>query len=158
MYKSEAVYSDHRKEKPEKALVSNKHGLVGKPDYILHTKDGLLPLEIKQSKKPSQPYFSHVMQLISYCLLIEETRGSKPKYGFIQYKEGKAFVIPYTEGRKSFLIKTMQQMRDGDTDSGWVRLRSLLSKLLQCYHWYDNRTGLHSHVADLHHLWESELW
>lgn len=48
LYKSEAVYSDHRKEKPEKALVSNKHGLWESLIifYIL-TKDGLLPSEIK---------------------------------------------------------------------------------------------------------------
>lgn len=110
VYKSKAVYSDH-KEKPEKALFSSKYGLIGKPDFILHTKDGLLPLEIKHSKKPSKPYFSHIMQLISYCLLIEEEKGTKPKYGFLQYKGGKPFVVPYTENMKSFLIKTMQEMR-----------------------------------------------
>ena len=111
VYKSKTIYSDH-KEKPEKALFSSKYGLVGKPDFILHTKDGLLPLEIKHSNRPNQPYFSHVMQLISYCLLIEEAKGAKPKYGFIQYKRGKPFAVPYTEGRKSFLIKTIQEMRD----------------------------------------------
>lgn len=116
LYKSEAVYSDH-KEKPEKALLSDEYGLIGRPDFILHTKDGLLPLEIKNSKRPSKPYFSHVMQLVSYCLLIEETRKEKPKYGFIQYQDGKAFAIPYTEGRKSFLIKLMQEIR-GFIDSG----------------------------------------
>ncbi|MFH1506464.1 MAG: CRISPR-associated protein Cas4 [archaeon] len=111
VYKRKAVYSDH-KEKPEKALSSSKYGLVGKPDFILHTKDGLLPLEIKHTNRPKQPYFSHVMQLISYCLLIEEEKGVKPKYGFIQYQGGQAFSIPYTEKMKSFLLKTMQEMRD----------------------------------------------
>lgn len=74
VYKSKSIYSDH-KERPVEALFSSKYGLVGKPDFILHTKDGLLPLEIKHSNKPIQPYFSHVMQLISYCLLMEEIRG-----------------------------------------------------------------------------------
>ncbi|MCK4521091.1 MAG: CRISPR-associated protein Cas4 [Nanoarchaeota archaeon] len=111
VYKSKPVYSDH-KEKPEKAFFSSKYGLVGKPDFILHTKDGLLPLEIKNTKRPNKPYFSHVMQLISYCLLIEEVKGTKPKYGFIQYKGGQPFSVSYTENMKSFLIKTMQEMRD----------------------------------------------
>ena len=111
VYKSKTIYSDH-KEKPEKALFSPKYGLVGKPDFILHTKDGLLPLEIKHSNRPNQPYFSHIMQLISYCLLIEEVKGTKPKYGFIQYKGGQPFAIPHTENMKSFLIKTMQEMKD----------------------------------------------
>ena len=86
--------------------------MVGKPDFILHTKDGLLPLDIKHSKRPSKPYFSHIMQLISYCLLIEEVKGTRPKYGFLQYKGGQPFSITYTEGMKSSLIKTMQEMRD----------------------------------------------
>lgn len=111
IYQSKTIYSDH-KEKPEKSLFSSKYGLIGRPDFILHTKDGLLPLEVKHSDRPNQPYFSHVMQLISYCLLMEEAKGTKPKYGFIQYKEGKPFAVPYTEGRKLFLIKTMQEMRD----------------------------------------------
>ena len=70
VYQSKSIYSDH-KEKPVEALFSSKYGLAGKPDFILHTKDGLIPLEIKHANKPRQPYFSHVMQLISYCLLIE---------------------------------------------------------------------------------------
>jgi len=111
IYKSKAIYSDHR-EKPQKALSSSKYGLIGKPDFILHTKDGLLPLEIKHSNRPNQPYFSHVMQLISYCLLIEEEKSVKPKYGFIQYKGGKPFFVPYTEKMKLFLLKTMDEMRD----------------------------------------------
>jgi CRISPR-associated exonuclease Cas4 len=111
IYKSKTVYSDH-KEKPEKALFSQKYMLTGKPDFILHTKDGLLPLEIKHTNRPIQPYFSHVMQLVSYCLLIEEEKGVKVKYGFIQYKEGKAFYVPYTENMKLFLLKTMCGMRE----------------------------------------------
>lgn len=110
VYKNKAIYSDH-KEKLEKALYSSKYGLIGKPDFILHTKDGLLPLEIKHTNRPKQPYFSHVMQLISYCLLMEEEKGIKPKYGFIQYVGGQPFAVPYTEKMKSFLIKTMQEMR-----------------------------------------------
>ena len=52
VYKNKTIYSDH-KEKPEKALFSSKYGLVGKPDFILHTKDGLLPLEMTYSQNKS---------------------------------------------------------------------------------------------------------
>jgi len=110
IYKSRTIYSDH-KERPEKALFSSKYGLTGRPDFILHTKDGLLPLEIKHAKRPNQPYLSHVMQLISYCLLIEEEKGTRPRYGFIQYKGGNPFAVPYTEGMRASLLKTMQEMR-----------------------------------------------
>lgn len=109
-YKNKSIYSDHR-ERPAKALFSPAYGLVGKPDFILHTKDGLLPLELKSSQRPARPYFSDVMQLVSYCLLMEE-RGDKPKYGFLQYKSGEPFFVPYTQGLKSHLLKMMQEMRD----------------------------------------------
>ena len=108
-YKNKTVYSDHR-EQPVKALFSSKYGLAGKPDFILHTKDGLLPLEIKSSPRPPKPYFPEVMQLVSYCLLMEE-RGDKPKYGFLQYNGGKAFSVPYTEGLKLHLLKVIEEMR-----------------------------------------------
>ena len=132
VYKSKTIYSDH-KEKPEKSLYSSKYELVGRPDFILHTKDGLLPLEIKNTNRPNQPYFSHVMQLISYCMLIEEEKGQRPKYGFIQYKSGKAFSIPYTEKMKSFLLKTMQEMRDYiDSGEGPKPVRDY--KCEKCYY------------------------
>ena len=111
IYKNKTTYSDH-KERLSKALFSSKYGLIGKPDFILHTKDGLLPLEIKHSKRPNKPYFSPIMQLISYCLLIEEVKGTRPKYGFLQYKGGQPFSITYTEEMKLSLIKTMQEMRN----------------------------------------------
>lgn len=109
VYKNKPIYSDHR-EKPVQALFSSKYGLAGKPDFILHTKDGLLPLEIKSSRRPDKLYFSHVMQVVSYCVLMEE-RGDRPKYDFLQYNEGKAFFVPYTDGLKSHVLKVMGEMR-----------------------------------------------
>ena len=73
------------------------------------------------------------MQLISYCLLIEETKGTKPKYSFIQYKIGKPFAVPYTEGRKLFLIKTIQEMR-GYIDLGESPKPVRNSKCEKCRH------------------------
>jgi len=109
VYMNKTAYSDHR-EKVSKAFYSSKYDLTGKPDYILHTKDGPLPLEIKNTKRPKKPYFSHVMQLVSYCLLMEED-GKKPKYGFIQYKGGKAFSVSYTDKMKEKLISIMNKMK-----------------------------------------------
>ncbi len=102
-------YSDHAK-KPVKVFFSEKYQLTGKPDYILKTKDGLIPLEIKSSLKPSKPYYSHVMQLISYCLLMEE-EGNKPEYGLLQYKNGN-FFVSYNEKRKEELLNILKNMRE----------------------------------------------
>ena len=110
VYQSKVVYADH-KEKPALAFYSSKYNLTGRPDYILHTKDGIIPLEIKNTLKPKQPYYSHIMQLMSYCLLIEEVRGVTPKYGFIQYRNEKPFSVPYTIEMKDHLLAIISEMR-----------------------------------------------
>ena len=111
VYRNKIKYSDHA-EKPAQPFFSYKYGLVGKPDYILHTKDGLIPLEIKSTPKPNEPYFNQVMQVIAYCLLLEEKTGIAPKYAFLQHKGSRDnFCIKYTQERKEFLIKTLNEMR-----------------------------------------------
>ena len=109
LYKSRQIYSDHT-EKVVKPFFSKEHLLVGKPDSILHTKEGLVPVEVKSSRRPRQPYFSHVMQLVSYCLLIEVNR-EKPKRGIIQYRDGEPFVVEYTDELKDRLLEILGEMR-----------------------------------------------
>ncbi len=129
VYASTVIYNDH-KERLVRPLFSPRYGLVGKPDFILHTKDGLLPLEIKSAERPKAPYFSHVMQLISYCLLMEEERGVRPKYGFLQYHGGGPFSITYTENQRSFLINTIDDMkRHVDSGSGSLLAHSRVCRI-----------------------------
>lgn len=109
LYKSKQIYSDYT-EKLVKPFFSKEHLLVGKPDSILHTKDGLVPVEVKSSRRPEQPYFSHIMQLISYCLLVEINR-EKPKKGLIQYRDGEPFVVGYTDELKNKLLEILGEMR-----------------------------------------------
>lgn len=109
VYKNKVKYSDHAKA-PVKPFFSNKYWLTGKPDYILDTKDGLIPLDIKNTAKPKEPYFGHVMQVVSYCLLMEEENAIPPKYGILRYNDGQ-FYISYTPERKAHLLKTMDKMK-----------------------------------------------
>jgi len=109
LYKSRQIYSDHA-EKVVKPFFSQEHMLVGKPDSILHTKEGLVPVEVKSGNRPNQPYFSHVMQLVSYCLLLEVNR-ERPKKGLIQYKDGEPFVVEYTVEMKNKLLEVLEEMR-----------------------------------------------
>ena len=108
IYRNKSVYSDI--ERPEKALFSKKHLLAGKPDSILYTKDGLVPVEVKSSNRPIKPYYSHVMQLASYCLLLE-MESKRPRHGLIQYADGEPFKVPYTDELRNNVIVTMEKMR-----------------------------------------------
>ncbi len=54
--------------KVEKPLYDPATGLVGKPDYLVETKEGIIPVEVKSGAAPSNPYEGHVLQLAAYCL------------------------------------------------------------------------------------------
>jgi CRISPR-associated exonuclease Cas4 len=70
-------------------LYSATYGLSGKPDYLLETDDGLVPVEVKSSHAPrnGKPYPSHVMQLAVYFLLVEEDLDELPPYGLLRYRD-----------------------------------------------------------------------
>ena len=110
IYDGRIVYSDiHRN---EKALFSKKYELSGKPDYIVKTQSGhIIPVEVKTGWH-DKPLKHHVMQLIAYCQLVEETTGNTVPYGLlIYYDTGKKFKIPFDAMHLSELERTLQQMR-----------------------------------------------
>ncbi len=60
----------------ERPLRSRRYGLVGRPDYLVQTRAGadtfVVPVEVKSRARPRRPYSSHVLQLATYCLLVED--------------------------------------------------------------------------------------
>ncbi len=95
--------------KPSKTLFSKTFQLVGQPDYLLATRAGIIPVEVKSSKTPLHPHLSHVMQLAAYCLLVEEMEGRPPPYGFIKYPD-RTFQVPYTSELRDMLLDTLDAM------------------------------------------------
>lgn len=95
---------------PGNPLFSKTFQLVGQPDYLLATRVGVIPVEVKSSKTPSRPHPSHVLQLAAYCLLVEEMEGRPPPYGFIKYPD-RTFQVPYTSELRHMLLDTLDAMR-----------------------------------------------
>ena len=81
------VYHDvDRRRALARPLVSLRHGLTGKPDYLVKTNDGLVPVEVKsRGCGRSGPYAGDAAQLTAYCVLVEDTTGVAPTYGIVQY-------------------------------------------------------------------------
>ena len=99
-------------EKQERALVSRRHGLVGRPDYLIETRDGIVPVEAKSTARPgARPYDSHVFQLAAYCLLVEDTLGARVPYGLIRYRDSEARV-DYTPELREELLALLEEMRE----------------------------------------------
>ncbi|UCG68227.1 MAG: CRISPR-associated protein Cas4 [Thermoplasmata archaeon] len=92
-------------------LVSEKHGLRGRPDYILKRDGKYVPVEVKTGRVPKGPLFSHILQLAAYCLLLEEKYGQTPPYGIIKYSDV-PHEIEYTPELKNILISKLKDMRE----------------------------------------------
>jgi CRISPR-associated exonuclease Cas4 len=91
---------------------SKQHRLTGKPDYLVDTGDGLVPVEVKHTAAPQggQAYESHVMQLAAYCLLVEESHGNRPPYGLIRYVDA-TVQIEYTPALRQHVLDLLEDMR-----------------------------------------------
>jgi CRISPR-associated exonuclease Cas4 len=95
---------------PDAPFFSAAYGLTGKPDYLVETRAGLIPIEVKSSAAPSHPYSSHVLQLAAYCLLVEETGGQAPPYGLIKYADD-IFEVDYTPALRRELLALLDAMQ-----------------------------------------------
>jgi len=107
--KGDLVYIDSAKEKP-KLFVSKKHGLSGRPDAVVLDGDHHIPVEIKTGRVPRGPLFSHILQVVAYCVLLEEEYGKAPPYGIIRYGETN-FEIEYNEDQRKLLLQKLADMR-----------------------------------------------
>jgi CRISPR-associated exonuclease Cas4 len=93
-------------------IYSPKLGLVGRPDYLVQDSDGsIVPVEIKSSSAPLEPYDGHVLQLAAYCLLVEEAYGIRPSHGILQYRDG-AFTVDFTYDLEADLLDLLDVMRE----------------------------------------------
>ena len=77
------VYQDvERRRTLVRPLVSLRHGLTGKPDYLVETNDGLVPVELKSRECPrSGPYAGDAAQLTQLIGLHDITFTPLPEVG-----------------------------------------------------------------------------
>ena len=94
-------------QKDNKDFISTKYGLRGKPDYIVEKEGEHIPIETKTGRVPKGPLFSHMIQVIAYCMLLEDTMKKKPPYGILRYDKN-IYRITYDENMKKLVL----QMKD----------------------------------------------
>ena len=105
------IYADAGKWQPlERPLFDGTLGLTGKPDYLVEQNGALIPVEVKSSYAPPQPYDSHKFQLAAYCLLVEKIYGVRPPYGILHYRN-RTFAIDYTPEMEAELRGVMAEIR-----------------------------------------------
>ena len=98
----------------ERPLRSRRYGLVGRPDYLVKTREGgktvVVPVEVKSRARPPRPYASHILQLATYCLLVEENFEAAPPYGLLCYADA-TLRIPYTDELRRRVLETAAAIR-----------------------------------------------
>jgi len=104
------VASDSVVSRPSRALRSARHGIVGKPDYLVEERGRIAPVELKPSRESDAPWLRDVVQLAAYCLLLEETEPRFAGYGYLRYAH-RTFRIDFTERVRQELMRTIAQMR-----------------------------------------------
>ncbi len=124
-------YVDDARGKP-KLFVSERHGLSGRPDYVLVEGDRHIPVEVKTGRTPRGPLFSHILQIAAYCLLLEEEYAVPPPHGILRY-EGASHEIEYNGDLKALLLGKLEDMRAALQRGGGVhRNHNRPGKCLGC--------------------------
>jgi CRISPR-associated exonuclease Cas4 len=125
----------------EQPLFSHRYRLTGRPDYLVHGQQGLIPVEVKSGKAPRLPYRGHMLQLAAYCLLVEEQEGRPPPYGILKYQD-RAFELDYTPGVRHELLATLDNMRRDRQAADVGRTHHEKRRCLACGYRQDCDQGL----------------
>jgi len=96
--------------RPASPMLDDVLGLSGRPDLLLKTRQGLVPVEVKSGLAPATPHLSHMLQLAAYCRLIEVTHGRRPRHGILHYAD-RTFALPYSRALERMLLLRMGRMR-----------------------------------------------
>jgi CRISPR-associated exonuclease Cas4 len=109
------VYSDTGAERAVlEPLVSHRYGLVGKPDYLVDLKQGgnhvVVPLEVKSRNRPASPNAGHILQLIAYCLIVEDLYGQRPPHGYLRYADA-TLTIPNSDVLRAEVLQAADAIR-----------------------------------------------
>ncbi len=130
------VYSDTGKEEAVLApLVSQRHGLVGKPDYLVEVSGAgrrlVVPLEVKSRKQPPVPDQGHLLQLAAYCLLVEDVYGQRPPHGYLRYADT-TVTIEYTDELRAAVLTCAGAIRKARSAENVARSHQEARRCQRC--------------------------
>jgi CRISPR-associated exonuclease Cas4 len=105
------VFQDTEDMELREPLVSHELRLTGKPDYLIRTKYGLVPVEVKSRTCGDRgPYAGEVAQVVAYCLLVEDVFGEPVPHGILQFPD-RTVRVRFTEKRREKLLWVLTEMR-----------------------------------------------
>ena len=115
----------------DQTLYSANHHLSGKPDYLVKTKRGIIPVEVKSANAPDVPYVGHLLQLAAYCLLVEDTMGQTPPHGLLKYADA-LYEVDFTPELRQEALAIIAEMRQAHTAQTVHRSHNQQNKCRAC--------------------------
>jgi CRISPR-associated exonuclease Cas4 len=110
--KGTVLYSDTNRRQLGRPLVSHRHRLTGRPDYLVDTRHGVVPVEVKSAKCPRRgPREGDVAQVLAYCLLVEDVLGTRVPHAIIQYSDTQR-TIAYGRAERENLLALLAEIRE----------------------------------------------
>ena len=134
--------ADHRRAL-HRPLMSFRYGLTGKPDYLVETNEGIVPVEVKSHDSlRSGPYPSDISQLTAYCVLVEDATGVVPPYAIIQYAN-RPWRIQFTRQMRKEVLRVIDEMRSARQSQSVHRNHTQPGRCRACGFWdvCDERIG-----------------
>lgn len=116
---------------PGKPLYSDRYRLTGTPDYIVETNRGRVPVEVKPGRTEAEPHESHLLQVLAYCLLIEESEGKRPPYGLLKYSAD-TFRVDYNSDTRAYLLSVLEEMRHAAEEPEVHRSHEIAGRCRAC--------------------------
>jgi CRISPR-associated exonuclease Cas4 len=95
-------------------LRSNVLGISGKPDCLVRTADGTVPVELKNSSKPparGEVYANHMIQALAYCALVEDQMKVRVPYALVIYAGQQVRKVAFTDERRQWLLQTIRDVQ-----------------------------------------------
>jgi CRISPR-associated exonuclease Cas4 len=96
-----------------KPLRSHALGISGKPDCLIRTVAGIVPVELKNASKPparGEVCPSHMIQALAYCALVEDQMKISAPYALVIYAGQQVRRVDFTEQRRRWLLDTIREL------------------------------------------------
>ncbi|MFL6305053.1 MAG: Dna2/Cas4 domain-containing protein [Candidatus Sulfotelmatobacter sp.] len=116
-------------------LRSPRWGISGKPDCLIRTPEGVVPVELKKSKKPparGEVYPNHRIQNLAYCALVEDQMRVHVPYGLVIYAGQQVRRVEYTDASRRWLAQVIEEVRKARTQPGVMRNHRISGRCSGC--------------------------
>jgi CRISPR-associated exonuclease Cas4 len=107
----QVVYSDTDRRAIAEPITSHRLRMSGKPDYVYSMPDQAVPIEVKRHRAGRfGPRDRDVIQLLAYCVLIEDVWGVAVMHGLIEYAD-RRFTVPYGPEQRRQVLELAEEIR-----------------------------------------------